>query len=314
MYGDSWVLRGFGSRWTMLAAPGLVGLVLLARVRAPLLVLVGWQTAGVLAFFVTSRYRLALVPFLALAAGRALVETWNAVRARRSRRLGGLGAGFLAAALVVGPDWTGSTGREFGRPDFDAAEVLARRGDRMGALQAYERAILRHPDDPDVHFRYGEQLARFGRADSALAAYDRAAALAPWSYKPPLAAGALRLERGELEAAWAAFAAAERRGDPHGRTLYDMALVRELQARYAEALDLYRKSLERQDDRRERVERRLGVARMLARLGRPEEAEVEFRAAASEAPDPARVARARAAALAGVTGAGAAPPDTSARP
>ena len=290
MMGDSRVLGLDPVRWSLFAPLGLVGLVVLRRSwrQLPLHAVFVLQMLGVVAFFVTSRYRLAVVPWLGIAAGAAVVSMVAAAR-RRPRALAPLGLGLAAAGLLVLPDWYGLGAHDFGRPDFDWAEVLARRGDREGALRAYERAAARHPDDPDVLFRYGEHLRRFGRTDSAVAEFERAAALAPWSYKLPLAIGAARLETGDLEAAWRALEAAESRGDPYGRALYDMGLVRERQGRYDEALELYRRSLERRDSSEERVARRLGAARCLILLGRPEPAEIEFTAAESETSEPARI-------------------------
>jgi tetratricopeptide (TPR) repeat protein len=281
MRGGSWVLRWLGTPWTALAVLGLVGLALRWREwrRRPLHFLVLVQMLGVVAFFVTARYRLAVVPWLAIAAGGAVVEV-QARAARAGRRaLAGTAAGLALALCLVVPGWYGASRADFGRPEFELAEVLARRGDREGALHAYEKAVARHPDDPDVRFRFGEQLERCGRADVALGEYRRASALAPWSYKPPLALGAALLQRGDLAGAWAALAEAERRGDPHGRTQYDMGLVRERQGDFAAALELYRKSLQLPDDGREMTRRRQGAGRSLMGLGRTEEAAVEFAAA-----------------------------------
>jgi tetratricopeptide (TPR) repeat protein len=251
LFGDSHVLQWLGMRWSWFAPLGLVGLVLRRR-RArdvPLHVLVVAQLAGVVAFFVTSRYRLVAVPWLGIAAGLALQAAWEAWRAGDRRRLVQWAAGFAAACLVVFPGWYGVAHLDFGRPDFDRAEVLARNGEPEAALHAYEQAAARHPQDPDVRFRYGEQLARRGQPERARDEYRRATGLAPWSYKPPLALGAAYLAEGDYDAAWEALSEAQRRGDPHGRSVYDMGLVRERQGRWADALELYRRSLESPDER-----------------------------------------------------------------
>jgi tetratricopeptide (TPR) repeat protein len=305
MRGDSMVLRA-GVLWWVLAPLGLVGLVLLWRQwrRLPLHALFFLQMLGVMAFFVTSRYRLAVVPWLAIAAGFAIRSAVLAARRHERRRLGRLAALLLLALGLVLPDWYGVAEQDFGRPDFDRAEVLARLGDRDGALQAYERAASRHPEDPDVHLRYGEHLLRMGRREAALGEFRRATELAPWSYKPPLALGAALLERGDLDGAWSALEEAERRGDPHGMTLYDMGLVRERQGRYAEALDLFRQSLGRRDTPADMALRRLGIGRALILVGQPEAAEVEFEAASRGGADSTQVATERARARARLRHAG----------
>jgi tetratricopeptide (TPR) repeat protein len=82
-----------------------------------------------------------------------------------------------------------------------------------------------------------------------------------------------------LPGAWDAFATANRRGDPHGRALYDMGLVRERQGQFAAALELYQRSLALPDQPPQAIQRRLGIARSLLGLGRRSEAEAEFAAA-----------------------------------
>jgi 4-amino-4-deoxy-L-arabinose transferase-like glycosyltransferase len=281
MLGDSPVLRLFALPWSVVGILGLVGLVV-ARAAArsePAHVLALAQTLGVVAFFVTSRYRLVAVPWIAILGGAAAVWLVDAARSGGSRRRAVAAAALVAAAAVVLPPWLGASRRDFGRPEFDRAEVLARSGDRDGALVAYEAAVRRHPDDPDVRLRYGEHLERLGRHEAARGEYRAATSLAPWSYKPPLALGASLLQASDLDAAWAALTEAERRGDPHGRTLYDMGLVRERQQRFADALVLFERSLRKPDTASETALRHRGASRVLVALGRPEAAAVHAAAA-----------------------------------
>ena len=291
------LLRGPGVSWGVLAIGGLVGLGLIGQkppLCPPLPLLVWLQVLGVVAFFVTSRYRLCLVPWLALATGLAAVQIAGALWRREGRRLILLGAAFVAAALIVLPDWTGLERHSFGRPEFDRAMVLARRGEREAALSAYQKAVQQHPDDPDVVYRYGEHLELMGRRGEAIRAYAQAAALAPGSYKPCLSLGAAYMLEDSLDAAWTAFAEAERRGDPSGRTAYDMGLVRERQGRFEEAAALFERSLARADEKQEVAARHLAAARCLVRLQRAEAAEVHFRAAETMLRQPALVPLERA--------------------
>lgn len=277
MQGDAPVLRWFGVPFALVGTLGLVGLVALWRtaLRQPAHILTLLQMLGVVAFFVTTRYRMMVVPWIAMLGGAGAVWLVRSLAHPHDRARAAIAVATLAAAvLAVVPPWWGAAAAAFGRPEFDRAEVLGRRGDAAGALAAYAAAAVRHPSDPDVRFRYGEQLERLGQRDSALAEYRRAATLAPWSYKPPLALGAALLQDGDLDAAWEALQEAERRGDPKGRALYDMGLVRERQERHAEALDLFLRSLERADEPRELAARHNGAARALTALGRPEPAAV----------------------------------------
>ena len=284
MLEESRVLRWAALPWAPVAVLGLAGLVACGRVLrgTPVGLLIVVQMLGVLAFFVTSRYRTAVLPWMALAAAVALVEAGRVVRGRKRRSGLQLAIGFIVALAVVVPDWTGAGQHDFGRPDFEMAEVLARRGDRDGAMAAYERAAARHPNDPDVRLRYGEHLERFGRFDTARAEYERAAALAPWSYKPLLAAGGIALQEGDLDGAESLLSDAERRGDPTGRSLYDLGLVEERRRNWDRARELYTQSAARPDVPRERLLRHLGMARTLYLSGQRVDAERAFAALVPE--------------------------------
>jgi tetratricopeptide (TPR) repeat protein len=282
MLGDSPVLRWFAVPWSVLGALGLVGLVVARRSarHEPAHLMALAQMLGVVLFFVTSRYRTLAVPWVAILAGAGAVWAAAALAGGDARRRAIAVAALAAAAVAVVPPWLGAARADFGRPEFERAEVLARQGDADGALGAFAAAAARHPDDPDVRFRYGEQLQRLGHHEAARSEYQRAADLAPWSYKPPLALGAALLQAGDFDAAWDALAEAERRGDPKGRALYDMALVRERQGRFAAALELFERSLAKPDEATEKAARHRGAARALDALGRPEAAAVHRTAAA----------------------------------
>jgi len=109
-----------------------------------------------------------------------------------------------------------------------------------------------------------------------------------------LSLGAAQLVANDLDRAWQSLSTADRLGDPTGRALYDMGLVRERQGQFAAALELFERSLARHDAPAELGARRLAVARCLVVLQRPEAAEVQFRAAAAALGDPRAVPLERA--------------------
>lgn len=287
---ESHVLR-FGLPWGVLGVLGWVGFATCWRRlwRTPIVWLTSLQMLGVVAYFVTTRYRLQVVPWLALAAAVGLEQRLPVGRGKHRRSLIWTAVVLAFACFLVLPDHYHLRANDFGRPDLDRAEVLARKGDRLGALAAFETAVARHPLDADTQFRYGEHLERLGQREDAIRAYQRASELAPASYKPALALGAAYILAGDLDLAWQALAESERRGDPLGRTQYNMGLVREEQARLEEALVLYERALSMPDAASERVLRHLAAARVLVLLGRAANADEHYRQAEALSQDSVRV-------------------------
>ncbi len=130
----SWVLRlpllGFGA----LAPLALLGIVLTwrdARRLVPLYALIATFLFSSLLFFATSRYRVPVVPALAVLAGAALTQVYDRIRARRFALLA---TALAAAALFAWP-----VHRQVVREDLSVAYFNL--GNRYKALEQWDRAI-----------------------------------------------------------------------------------------------------------------------------------------------------------------------------
>ncbi|HOX26843.1 MAG TPA: tetratricopeptide repeat protein [Candidatus Krumholzibacteria bacterium] len=237
-------LRFFPVPFVLISALALTGFVA-ARpaARRQLLVLVGAWFLGLMPFFPTARYRLAVVPLLALAAAAAILAIAAAVRARSWRRADALIGLGLALLVALWPTWSAldpldetwhchlnnaSLAADAGeraamlaacaeaeavRPGlaetpYRQGGYLEKLGDLAGALAAYEEAQRRLPDNPFVLYRRARTLAALGRHDEALAGYAAAAAAdSTWSF--PWHGQALSLkELGRLAEAESALARA----------------------------------------------------------------------------------------------------------
>ncbi len=123
----------------------------------------------VAAFFVATRYRLALVPPLAAAGGGA-IGILAVGRARDARRLAAAAAAALALAAVS--LWP--TGLYDGGADEEMHLVLWEidRGE-AGAMRHAEAAGPQHPDPALFWFRIGEAFAEKGHTDDAILALER---------------------------------------------------------------------------------------------------------------------------------------------
>jgi tetratricopeptide (TPR) repeat protein len=185
-------------------------------------ILAGFVTALLLPnliFFVTSRYRLAAVPGLALLAGLGAVTLIAWLRAEAWRKLALAAVPLVALFAVARSAGAPSTG-EFAWQNAQMAHRFAVLGDLDAAIGSQEEAVRLLPDDarprvelaryrsergapgdfehaesllreavprlpdrPDVPFLLGVVLVRQGRIDEARAAWQRALEIDP-DYEP----------------------------------------------------------------------------------------------------------------------------------
>jgi hypothetical protein len=126
---------------------------------------------AVAAFFVATRYRLPLVPALAVAAGGAAAFAVEALRERRPGRL--VPAAAVAGLLAVPALWP--TGLWNGAADEEMHLVLweIEQGD-AGALRHAESAAPAHPDPARFWLRVGQSFEAAGKGEEAIVALTRA--------------------------------------------------------------------------------------------------------------------------------------------
>jgi tetratricopeptide (TPR) repeat protein len=220
--------------WAWLLVAGAIGAARLAgrpgrmgedaRVLILFLLVV---SASLLLFFVNARYRLPLVPPLAVLAGAAAGEAWSSIRDRTGRRgwLVPLAAGAACALLAL---------RDPGVRADPALELVAiggalqDEGRPVEALAFAERALAIDPGVAGAHHNRALALRALGRRDEALAAAQDAVRLDPELPPAWMTLGALLAERGRVADALPAFrrAAELAPDDPGALTNLARALAR----------------------------------------------------------------------------------------
>ncbi len=193
------VLRLSPSRFAVVAPLGLLGLALAARrrLRVGLLILFGSVFAlSVIPFFITARYRLAIVPVLLVGAGYALTWLWETARERRWKR--------LAAALVVlaAVSWGVNVRTvEFsgGAMHNTLGAILGSRGDMEGAAREFAAALESSPEDLSARYNLGLALLELGRAGEAATQLRRALEQHPGYHEAALELARAYFELGELD-------------------------------------------------------------------------------------------------------------------
>ena len=168
------VLRLPVATFGVVAPLGLLGIALAARRRkeARLLALFGVTfMVSVLPFFITGRYRLAVVIVLLVGTGAAVTEFLKLTRARAWKRL--LVAAAVLAVLAVAVNVNTI---EFGYAQMHntVGAILGRRGDMEGAAAQFRLAVRENPSDLSARYNLGLALLRLGRYDEAADEFRRA--------------------------------------------------------------------------------------------------------------------------------------------
>lgn len=232
------LLPGFGLLFP-LAACG-IGLAVLRRSRQSprLLILLLVSLAGFAAVtvltMVGTRYRIPLVPLLAIFAGAVLIEAWDAARSRRLREAGFLAAGLAAAWLLAharpyppshnfAEEWALSgrsleEGEDFAGAQDSYDRALAadpsyvsawegigrsrlKQGDRLGAEEALRKALRLDPRSQRAHYYLAVVLRQTLRADEAERELRTVLSLVPDDIPALHTLGEMLLDRGEAAAA-----------------------------------------------------------------------------------------------------------------
>lgn len=156
-----------GTPFALFGFLGLTGLFFARRAGVPRAALLAGMT-GLVLFFITARYRLTLVPVMAvLGAGGLTVISghWRAGMRKRSLWLMPL------AGLVLFP----FSMRDQGPVDhYNVAIQLISSGREGEAMEIVRQGLERYPEYPDLHFAHGSILYKANRFGEAAMAYQQA--------------------------------------------------------------------------------------------------------------------------------------------
>ena len=217
--------------FALVAALGVVGLVLAWRERRktwPAYLLVGMHLLSALVFYVMSRLRAPVIPFLLMFAGFtvASVVTWA-----KGRKYGRVAVALLVAALV----FAGSSLIPAGRAGYSSqawtqqGNILLSARRAKEAREAFARAIEVNPDNPSARYSLLMLLASAGRSREAQEQYRHITRLArqdpAFAVLAELAAARIAIMARDFPAAVASYRAALEL-DPHNaETWYLLGLV-----------------------------------------------------------------------------------------
>jgi len=272
------VARVAVSGWWLLLPLFVAGVLVAGGRRGELLRIATFAVVPLVtcvAFFVTARYRLPMVPVLAIGGGLALVRLVAAVRAPSGSRPATSGERpARVTATILGTVVPLSLVLLLLPAPYDTTRALARdhehvglRYQREGAFRAaeaeYREALALHPADGDAWNNLGSVLEELGRPGEAVDAYQYAARHQPGNPVPWMNLGRLHGRAERHADAEAAFAAAVRVDPARVGGWIDLGTARARQGNLLGAMDAYRQAL-RLDPGHQRAEAMLTTAHELA--------------------------------------------------
>ncbi|MBI1951177.1 MAG: tetratricopeptide repeat protein [Acidobacteria bacterium] len=172
-------LRLLALPFAAIAGAGVAGVLKAGRPHPPAIALSIYSiaaTATPLIFYVSSRYRLPLVPAL-LIYGAHLVDTvWAAAGAAGAPSRGDVRALILAGGLALVSFFPLGAPRDSAEANvlYNVGNLLAARGRHEEAIASFDRSVARWAGNAYAWINRGNSLDRLGREDEALGSYRRA--------------------------------------------------------------------------------------------------------------------------------------------
>jgi tetratricopeptide (TPR) repeat protein len=177
-----WKWGRFGFPFGLLLALAAAGAVARRRsIPAPLWLFLALYPASVILVFVASRYRVPYLPVLAVLAGGGVAALAGLFREKRWKAAGSMAllAGAVLILVSVSPPFPEERRDYRAELSFFVGAALQERGELAKAAAAYEDALRRRPDYPDVWYNLGVLAEKKGNPEEAIADYRKAAEADP---------------------------------------------------------------------------------------------------------------------------------------
>ena len=200
----SWVLRNPLITFATIAPLAVLGLIVLVPAARRLYFLYAFFIsffAGTVAFFVCSRYRIPVLPVMAIFAGGGVAYVVDAVRSRRLLRLVAGAAVLAAAGAAVSLNLAGEDLPGLAQSYTVFANVYREEGDLDRAAAYLEMSIEANPAWGEGHEGLGLIAMERGDSEAAEDHLGRAVEVEPSRASAHRALAVLYLSRGDLERA-----------------------------------------------------------------------------------------------------------------
>ena len=199
-----WKIGQFGFPFGLLLPVAILGLVSCWRtLPGPILLALVLYPASMIIVFVTSRYRVPLVPLMSILAAGGVGGVWKMRQKRQWKKLAVAGA--IAMAMGVASSSTGPFPEE--RLDYEAELYygLGSTFDEWGKVEeaktAYDRALEIRADYTEAHYNLANILKAQGRIEEAIEHYGQALQTEPDSVEIRDNFGAALKTQGQVDQA-----------------------------------------------------------------------------------------------------------------
>jgi tetratricopeptide (TPR) repeat protein len=177
-----WRIGGFGFPFGVLLPLAVVSGVYWRRIiPGPIWLFVIFYPTSVILIFVTSRYRVPIVPLMSVLAAGGCAALWKMLRGRQSAQLVVAGVIILAASLAGGVPGPFVAEQIDYEPElyYGLGDSLDKRGRTNEGIESYFKAINLRSDYVEAHHNIALLLTKQKRADEAVAHLSTAIKLEP---------------------------------------------------------------------------------------------------------------------------------------
>lgn len=246
-----WKAGKFGFPFGLLLPLAFLGLVFhWKKVLGPVGFSLLFYSASVILVFVTSRYRIPLIPVLIVLGSAGLNTIWKLLEKKQWRKVAAASAMLLAvgiACTAFGP---------FYEEKFDyRAELYYGLGSTFGsrgkideAVKAYSRAIELRQDYPEAHYNLAEILKTQGRYEEAIKHYSLSVNSAPDSVEARNNFGSALQLQGKLGSAVQQWEEVLEIDPANPYALFNLGLAMAAQGQYGKAEVFLKKALRERPD------------------------------------------------------------------
>jgi tetratricopeptide (TPR) repeat protein len=177
-----WKVGGFGFPFGVLLPLAVVGGVYWRRIiPGPIWLYMIFYPASVILVFVTSRYRVPIVPLMSVLAAGGCAAIWNILKGRQSAQLVVAGVIILGTCLASGVPGPFVAEQIDYEPElyYGLGDSLDKRGQTDAGIESYYKAISLRSDYVEAHHNVALLLTKQKRSDEAIAHLSAAIKLEP---------------------------------------------------------------------------------------------------------------------------------------